>query len=184
MKANYSLAARFAPKKLDKMIFSTSVDPHWLKHSDRFWYVYETPAGKNWYIVDPAKAQKRPLFDNAKLAAQLTKIVKDPMDAQHLNIDSMRFVKDENWIQFEVLSTQEIEVKDTAAKKGTPPKKERKKYFFEYNLNTEQLVELTDFKKPKRNPSLGFCFAGWTNDCCSQRISICIGWTMPITKKL
>ena len=30
------------------------------------------------------------------------------MDAQHLNIDSMRFVKDENWIQFEVLSTQEM----------------------------------------------------------------------------
>lgn len=150
-KANYNLAARFAPKKLDKMIFSTSVDPHWLKRSDRFWYVYETPAGKNWYIVDPAKAQKKLLFDNAKLAAQLTRIVKDPMDAQHLTIDSMRFVKDENWIQFEVLSTEEIEVKDTSAKKGAAPKKERKKHFFEYNLDTEQLVELTDFKKPKRD---------------------------------
>jgi len=157
VKANYDLAARFAPKKLDRMIFSTSVDPHWLKNSDRFWYVYETPAGKNWYIVDPSKGQKRPLFDNAKLAAELTRIVKDPMDAQNLNIDSMRFVRDENWIQFEVLSTEEVLVKDTAskkdtaAKKATPPKKERKKYFFEYNLNTEQLVELTDFKKPKRN---------------------------------
>ncbi len=151
VKANYNLAARFAPKKLDRMIFSTSVDPHWLKKSDRFWYVYETPKGRNWFIVDPAKAQKRPLFDNAKLAAQLTRTVKDPMDAQHLMIDSLRFVRDENWVQFEVLSTQEIEVRDTAAKKGTPPKKERKKYFFEYNLDTEQLVELTDFKKPKRN---------------------------------
>jgi len=30
-KANYDLAARFSPKKLDKMIFSLSVDPHWLK---------------------------------------------------------------------------------------------------------------------------------------------------------
>ncbi|HEY0057577.1 MAG TPA: DPP IV N-terminal domain-containing protein [Flavisolibacter sp.] len=151
VKANYNLAARFAPKKLDKMIFSTSVDPHWLKGSDRFWYVYETPSGKNWYIVDPAKSQKRLLFDNAKLAAQLTRIVRDPMDAQHLNIDSMRFVKNDAWIQFEVLSTQEIEVKDSTAKKGAPPKKERKKYFFEYNLDTEQLVELSDFKKPKRN---------------------------------
>ena len=150
--ANYQLAARFAPKKLEKMIFSTAVDPHWLKNSDRFWYAYETSNGKNWYIVDPAKAEKRLLFDNAKLAAQLTHIVKDPMDAQHLMIDSLRFVKDENWIQFEVLSTQEIEIKDSTAKKGTPPKKERKKYFFEYNINTEQLVELTDFKKPKRFP--------------------------------
>ena len=27
-RANYDLAARFSPKKLDKMIFSLSVDPH------------------------------------------------------------------------------------------------------------------------------------------------------------
>ena len=151
-KANYNLAARFAPKKLDRMIFSTSVDPHWLKTSDRFWYVYETPNGKKWYIVDPSAGTKKLLFDNEKLAAQLTKIIRDPFDAQHLMIDSMRFVKDENWIQFEVLSTEEIEVKDTAAKKGAPPKKERKRYYFEYNINNGQLVQLTDFKKPKRNP--------------------------------
>jgi dipeptidyl aminopeptidase/acylaminoacyl peptidase len=151
-KANYQLAARFSPKKLEKMVFSTSVDPHWLKKSDRFWYTYETPNGKNWYIVDPAKAEKKLLFDNAKLAAQLTTVVKDPMDAQHLNIDSMRFVKDENWIQFEVKSTEEIEKKDTTAKKGMPPAKEKKIYYFEYNINTGQLVELPDFKKPKRNP--------------------------------
>lgn len=151
-KANYQLASRFSPKKVEKMVFSTSVDPHWLKQSDRFWYVFETPSGKNWYIVDPSKGEKRLMFNNEKLAALLTLKVKDPMDAQHLNIDSLRFVKDENWIQFEVLSTQEIEVKDTADKKGTPPKKERKRYYFEYNLNTGQLVELTDFKKPKRNP--------------------------------
>ena len=151
-KANYQLASRFSPKKLDKMVFSTSVDPHWLKKSDRFWYVYETPQGKNWYIVDAAKGQKKLMFDNAKLAAELTKIVKDPFDAQHLLIDSMRFVKDENWIQFEVKSSQEVERKDTTVKKGTPPAKEKKVFYFEYNLGTEQLVELSDFKKPKRNP--------------------------------
>ena len=151
-KANYHLAARFASKKLDKMVFTTNVDPHWLKKSDRFWYTYETTNGRNWYIVDPTKNEKRFLFDNAKLAAKLTSIVKDPMDAQHLNIDSLRFVKDENWIQFQVQSTEEIEIKDTTAKKGTPPKKEKKKYYFEYNINSGDLVQLTDFKRPKRNP--------------------------------
>lgn len=151
-KANYQLAARYAPKKLDRMIFTTSVDPHWLKQSDRFWYVYETPNGKNWYIVDPSSASKRLLFDNARLAAELTRIIRDPFDAQHLAIDSMRFVKDESWIQFEVLSTEEVEVRDSTAKKGTPPKKERKRFYFEYNITTGQLVQLTDFKKPKRNP--------------------------------
>lgn len=151
-KANYQLASRFSPKKLDKMVFSTSVDPHWLKKSTRFWYMYETPQGKNWFIVDPVKAQKRLLFDNAKLAAELTKIVKDPFDAQHLLIDSMRFIKDENWIQFEVKSSQEVERKDTTVKKGTPVPKEKKVFYFEYNVETQQLVELSNFKNPKRNP--------------------------------
>ncbi|HEY9364868.1 MAG TPA: DPP IV N-terminal domain-containing protein, partial [Chitinophagaceae bacterium] len=151
-KANYDLAARFSSKKLDKMVFSTNVDPHWLKKSDRFWYVYETPNGKNWYIVDPVKNEKKAMFDNAKLAAAITRIVKDPFDAQHLEIDSLRFVKDENWIQFQVTSTLDVIVKDTAAKKGSPPKTEKKKFYFEYNLSNGQLVELTDFTRPKRNP--------------------------------
>ena len=158
-KANYNLAAKFSTKRLEKMVFSLNVDPHWLKLSDRFWYEFETPKGNNWFIVDLVKAEKKLMFDNAKLAAELTKIVKDPFDAQHLKIDSLRFVKDESWIQFEVKSTQEIEVKDSTTKKDTTtkkaddkPKKDFKIFYFEYNLNNGQLVELNDFKKPKRNP--------------------------------
>ena len=158
-KANYSLAARFSPKKLGKMIFSTNVDPHWLKNSDKFWYMYETTEGKKWYIVDPVKGEKKVLFDNADLAAKITRIVKDPFDAQNLGLDSMRFVRDENWIQFEVKSTQDEVKKDTAtagrrgaagAAAATPAKKV---FYFEYNLTTGELIELPDFKKPKRKPS-------------------------------
>ncbi|WP_293297864.1 hypothetical protein [Pedobacter sp. UBA4863] len=58
-KANYQQAARFSPSKLRKMIYSTSVDPHWLKQRNNFWYEYETPNGKNWYIVDPAARSKK-----------------------------------------------------------------------------------------------------------------------------
>ena len=152
-KANYALAARFSPKKLDKMVFSLAVDPHWLKKSDRFWYMYETTEGKSWYIVDAAKGVKKFLFDNAVLAAKLTRLTDDPMDAQHLNIDSMRFVRDENWIRFEVKSSKEIEKTDTTAKKNGTPAKEKKTFYFEYNIQNGELVELTDFKKTKRKPS-------------------------------
>lgn len=158
-KANYALAARFSPKKLGKMIFSTAVDPHWLKNSDKFWYMYETTEGKKWYIVDPVKGEKKELFNNADLAAKITRIVKDPFDAQNLGLDSMRFVRDENWIQFEVKSTQDEVKKDTATagRRGaagsaaaTPAKKV---FYFEYNLQTGELIELPDFKKPKRKPN-------------------------------
>ena len=151
-KANYSLAARFSPKKLDKMIFSLAVDPHWLKQSNKFWYTYETSEGKQWTIVDPLKNEKKAMFNRDKLAAELTKIIKDPFDGQHLPIDSIKFIKDENWIQFEVKSTLEIN-KDEEVKKETKPEKIKKTFYFEYNLLTEQLNELVGFKKPKRKPN-------------------------------
>lgn len=150
-KANYRLASKFSSKKLNKMVFSLNVDAHWLKKGDRFWYEYETTEGKKWYIVDAAKGEKKLMFDNDKMAAEITKIVKDPFDAQHLAIDSLRFVGDETLIQFEVKSTEEIEKKDTT-KKDAKPTKEKKTFYFEYYLNSGQLTELVDFKKPKRKP--------------------------------
>ncbi len=150
-KANYDLAARFSPKKLDKMIFSLSVDPHWLKQSNKFWYTYETSEGKQWMIVDPVKNEKKAMFDKDQLAAALTRIIKDPFDAQHLPIDSLKFIKDENWIQFEVKSSLEID--KPGAKKDAKAEKIKKVFYFEYNLNTAQLNELVGFTKPKRKPS-------------------------------
>jgi dipeptidyl aminopeptidase/acylaminoacyl peptidase len=154
-KANYAAAARFSPKKLEKMLFSTAVDPHWLKTGDRFWYMYETRAGKNWYIVDMAKMTKTPLWDNAKLAAEITKVVKDPFDAQHLGIENLKFIKNDNAVQFEVKSTLDEEPKKDTTKKAdakTPATKEKKVFFFEYELATGKLTELKDFAKPKAKP--------------------------------
>ena len=151
-KANYELAARFSPKKIEKMVFSTSVDPHWMKNSNRFWYVYESREGKKWVVVDPVKMIKTPMFDNDKLAAALTRIVKDPFDGQHLNIENLKFVKDENWIRFEVKSTLDVEKKDTT-KKTAVGAKEKKQFFFEYNISKDSLVELKDQKKTTPKPS-------------------------------
>ncbi len=163
-KANYALAARFSPKKLDKMLFSLSVDPHWLKQSNKFWYIYETSEGKKWIIVDPLKNEKKAMFNNDKMAAELTKIIKDPFDGQHLPIDSIKFIKDENWIQFEVKSSIEIN-KDQEVKKDAKPEKIRKTFYFEYNLITEQLNELVGFKKPKRKTN-------WANISPDEKIIV------------
>jgi dipeptidyl-peptidase 4 len=152
-KGNYVLASRFSPNKINKMLFSTNVDPHWLKLSDRFWYVYETREGKYWYIVDAAKGTKQKLFDHAKLAAEITKIVKDPFDAQHLPVEKLKFIKDENTIQFEIKSSVDEIKKDTskkaAASPGAAAKPEKKIFHFEYNLITGVLTELKDYQKPK-----------------------------------
>lgn len=159
-KANYELPARFSPKKMEKMVFSTSVQTHWLKNSTRFWYSYETTNGKTYYIVDPTKQSKNVLFDNVNMAAQLSRLTKEPFDAQHLPIQNIKFIKNETVIQFEVKSTlvdedkkddEENDMKQKKDKKSNG-KPDKKTYYFEYNLGSGKLVLLEDYKKPKDNP--------------------------------
>lgn len=150
-KGNYLLAARFSPKKLQKMIFSTSVDAHWLKNSDRFWYMFETTSGKKWYLVDPAQRSKKLLFDNAKVAAAVTLIVKDPFDAQHLPIENLKFTKDEKSIQFDLKSTIDQVKKDRKDKKAADSL-EKKTFYFQYNLQTGKVAELVNYEKIKPKP--------------------------------
>jgi dipeptidyl aminopeptidase/acylaminoacyl peptidase len=150
--ANYDLAARFSPKKISKMVFSTTIEPQWFKNSDKFWYFYQTPQSKNYYIVDPATGSKKEIFDNASLAAQLTAIVKDPFDAQNIPITNLRLVDDKKFT-FEIRSTEEIDVKD---EKSDKTKKEKKLYGFEYDIQSRQLTEIKDYKAYKPYP-------GWAN---------------------
>lgn len=153
-KGNYELAARFSPDKLKKMIFSTSVDAHWMKKSDRFWYEYETSQGKKWLLVDPVRRTKTPLFDSDKLAAELTRAVKDPFDGQHLKLDNMKLLADENTLQFTVKSTAEVLKRDwaelKAKNKNSKDSLEKKVHTFQFNLISQQLKEIETEKEPTR----------------------------------
>ncbi len=164
-KANYELAAKFSPERVRKMVFSTRVDPHWLKNSERFWYEYETSEGKFYYLVDPVKRTKQALFDNVKMAADMSRLTKDPYDAQHLDIENLKFIKNETAIQFEVKSklVEEEEKKDETdetgdtqqeqrQRNGGKPRMVKKTWHFEYDLTTRQLRLLSDFEKPKKDP--------------------------------
>ncbi len=99
--ANYRLASRFAPYKIQDLIYSTSVSPRWIESSEKFWYEWETSDGSKYYIVDPVAGTKQLIFDNDQLAAELTRITRDPWDGQHLPIRSIKFI-DANTLQFEV----------------------------------------------------------------------------------
>src|SRR3954462_7787228 len=78
---NFDLAARWTSAKVSKLVFDTSVTPHWLQGGDRFWYSYQTRDGRRFSMVDPLKKLKAPLFDHAKMAAALTSITRQPYDA-------------------------------------------------------------------------------------------------------
>jgi dipeptidyl-peptidase 4 len=160
--ANYELAARFAPYRMQEMIHSTTVNPRWVEGGEKFWYEWENADGKFYYVVDPARGTKSLIFDNDRIAAELTRITHDPWDGQHLPIQKIRFI-DQNTIQFDVTSSQDEEVEavengeeeeqkqEEGAEKKAKPKK--KIFHFEYDVPTRALRELEDYEAPDNHPS-------------------------------
>ncbi|SEP38303.1 Dipeptidyl aminopeptidase/acylaminoacyl peptidase [Niastella yeongjuensis] len=124
--ANYSLAERFSPSRLDKMVFDTRVTPHWLPSRNCFWYTYKTSEGTFYYLVEPDKKTKKNLFDNQEMAAMLTLITKDAYDGQHLPTITPKFKETDTAFQFDLTSPAT-----------------RKTYHLEYNLKTARLSEYT-----------------------------------------
>ena len=176
--ANYQLAARFSPSKVDKLVFSTQVRPSWFKNSDKFWYAWRSPQGLTYYIVDPTTGKKSELFNNAKLAAQLTEIVKDPFDAQNIPLQSLE-LKDDNTFTFKITSTALVDKVDKKAKKDSLDKKDslnnkdslnkknaikstpkkakkvKKVHYFEYDIKTQKLTEIEDYEPFESYPRWG-----------------------------
>lgn len=161
--ANYELASRFSTKRLKNMVFSTSVDAHWLKNSERFWYVFETSQEKTFYIVNPAKRTQKPIFDNVKMAADVSRLTGDPFDSQNLPVKELKFLDDENVIQFQIQSILIDEEEDDideddmteeqgSKKKDKKGKPDKKTWYFEYNISAGQLKMLEDFEKPEDKP--------------------------------
>ena len=164
--ANYDLAGRFAPYKIDRLIYSTAVRPRWIDDgSDRFWYEWETSGGKIYYLVDPARGTKTAMFDNDRIAAELTRLTKDPWDGQHLPIRGITFI-DADTLQFEVESSQDAETEESETdetdqeqqqeEEDGETREERTKkhlFHFEYDINGRTLRILEDWEKPDDHPN-------------------------------
>src|SRR5579862_3069628 len=101
-KANYELAARWTSSKVAKLVFDMAVTPHWLAEGNRFWYSYENSTGRKFWVVDPTKKTKAYVFDAVKLAASLTTATGLPYDSQHIPITTIRYVKNDTTIEFEL----------------------------------------------------------------------------------
>ena len=164
--ANFDLAARFAPYKISDLVHSLRVTPRWIEDTDRFWYEWETSGGRHFYLVDPGQGTKTEIFDNDRIAAELTRITRDPWDAQHLPIRAIRFTGP-NTIQFDVQSSQEEEVEededeedveeeDQEDEQQRGPRRPRTRnivHHFEYDVTTRTLRELEDYEEPDSHPN-------------------------------
>lgn len=146
----YLQAEKYTQEKLNTMLFSTVVDPHWFQKGNNFWFEYKTSEGTFWYVVDPAARTKKLLFDRDELAAQLTEIVQDPFEARHLPVTNLKAKEDGHTFTFEVKST-----KDAKPKKEDKDKKDKKNeketFYFSYDYPTRKLTHLKDKEEePKK----------------------------------
>jgi len=179
---NYALEERFLPDQVSKLVFDMAVTPHWFSASDRFWYSFQTTEGTRYYIVDPLKKSKTPLWDNAKVAAALSTLTDFPYDAQHLPIKRLKLVEKDTRMRFEVeirknavvpnepkkeKSQEDIEEqsKEGEVKQGeqqsqamqpTGPAAEKpedtRTIYFEYDMATGKVTRLDNFEAPKKKP--------------------------------
>lgn len=171
----YLQAEKFTREKLNTMLFSTKVDPHWFPTGNDFWFEYKTSEGTSWYVVDPDARRKTPLFDRDELASQLTEIIHDPFEARHLPIQNLKVKEDGRTFTFEVTSSQDKKPKKDDKKKADTPEKEV--FYFSYDYPTRKLTLLTEeAKEPKRLDWASVSPDGQTvvyaKDCNLYRMSI------------
>jgi dipeptidyl aminopeptidase/acylaminoacyl peptidase len=75
--------------------------PNWLS-GDRFWYRVLTAQGSEFILVNPAKGVRSPAFDQAKLAASLSTVTGQTVNADHLPFGAFRYSADGKSIHFRV----------------------------------------------------------------------------------
>ncbi len=96
-KRAYALADAFSREN----VYYSDVRPVWIKNTNAFWYVRNTPRGRFYVVTDANKKTRIPLFDHKALAASLSKISGKEIDSENLmlerlqvnsNMDTLRFV--------------------------------------------------------------------------------------------
>jgi dipeptidyl aminopeptidase/acylaminoacyl peptidase len=126
--ANWDLANKFSTQALQRVSYSTTLQPRWIGKTDSMWYNWKNREGSSFYLVYPPAKTRRPLFDHVKLAAALATAHRKPYEPNNLPFTTLNFTKDHKAIRFTVDSTR-----------------------YEWNLATEQIRSMG---RPPRGDSL------------------------------
>lgn len=74
----------------------------WVDKTTRFWYRKSVRGGFEFEVVDAATLRKKVAFDHEKLAASLSGVTGDKVDAKSLPFADITFVDNEKAVEFEV----------------------------------------------------------------------------------
>jgi len=98
--ADYARAEKFLGANVASLVLRSGVRPNWLP-DERFWYrnALADNAGE-FILVDPRKKTRGPAFDQAALAAALSKASGEATDGDHLPFTAFEFSPDGKTISF------------------------------------------------------------------------------------
>lgn len=127
---NYKSAADFQNKIKDKVYYSPFT-VNWIESTPEFWYVQQTPKGKEYVRVNATTNKKQKAFDHAAFAKALEIASGKTVKADSLPFASINYLKDLNWVEITAfeknweVNTESWEVKD----KGKPTPRKRPEYW-------------------------------------------------------
>ncbi|MEY2727704.1 MAG: hypothetical protein RLZZ458_3571 [Planctomycetota bacterium] len=88
-----SVAIGFAPDAAGQgRVYRDKITPHWNSGGTQFWYSNDLPKdAREFILVDTEKASRQLLFDQSKLAAAFTDLLKRPVTAEKLPVTEVDF---------------------------------------------------------------------------------------------
>ena len=146
--ANYALAERFSAQRLAKILYSTQVTPMWFTNSNKFVYQYKTSQGDKFYLVDPDLGKKKEILDMDQLAMQLTEIIKDPFDGQHVKMENLD-LKEDKYLTFSITSSQDRVFTNNSSEVAMRKRGSKQICFFRYDINSQKLEDITEEEQDK-----------------------------------
>jgi dipeptidyl aminopeptidase/acylaminoacyl peptidase len=99
---DYSRAERLIGWHLEPLVLGFPSEPTWLEDGERFWYSVRSRAGLEFILVEPAAGQRRPAFDNARLAAAMSIAADTSYDPARLPFATFEFTRATSAIRFRV----------------------------------------------------------------------------------
>lgn len=98
---DYARAERFLSWNKDRYVANCDIQHRWIGRQDRFWYLRKsTDHRKEFVVVDAVTGKKAPAFEHEKVAAGLSAVVRERVEATSLPFDEFRFTPDCAAVEF------------------------------------------------------------------------------------
>lgn len=98
----YARAERLLPDNAARLTSDLTLRPRWIADSDQFWYRWKSLAGIEFVLVDPAKGERKPAFDHARLASALSQASGMPCQPHKLPFREIEFSAQGTRLSFDI----------------------------------------------------------------------------------